>query len=90
MSVDTSSPSTSAAKQKTTRHYVKKPNQEEKDAQIKEIEANIEKLRPQLVGHPTLHAHVEHPTHTTRPETGKDRNTRLGLLTLFFLLPTIM
>ncbi|KAK3806766.1 MAG: hypothetical protein J3Q66DRAFT_319206 [Benniella sp.] len=48
MSVDTSSPSTSAAKQKTTRHYVKKPNQEEKDAQIKEIEANIEKLRPQL------------------------------------------
>ncbi|KAF9996915.1 hypothetical protein BGZ65_007509 [Modicella reniformis] len=48
MSVTASSPSTPAAKQKTSRPYVKKPSQEEKDATIKEIEANMEKIRPSL------------------------------------------
>ncbi|KAF9190138.1 hypothetical protein BGZ51_008927 [Haplosporangium sp. Z 767] len=49
MSVTASSPSApAAASQKTTRVYVKKPSQEEKDKTLKEIEANMEKIRPRL------------------------------------------
>ncbi|KAG0247783.1 hypothetical protein BG011_000922 [Mortierella polycephala] len=49
MSVAASAPSAPAAvSQKTTRVYVKKPSQEEKDKAVEEIEANMEKIRPRL------------------------------------------
>ncbi|KAF8975049.1 hypothetical protein BGZ46_009484 [Entomortierella lignicola] len=41
-------PTTTVTSQKTTRTYVKKPNQDEKNETIKEIEANMEKIRPRL------------------------------------------
>ncbi|KAF9109904.1 hypothetical protein BGX27_007007 [Mortierella sp. AM989] len=37
-----------ASSQKTTRTYVKKPNQDEKNETIREIEENMEKIRPRL------------------------------------------
>ncbi|KAF8925128.1 hypothetical protein BGZ58_001113 [Dissophora ornata] len=51
MSVTASSPSipvATASSQKTARTYVKKPSQDEKNETIKEIEANMEKIRPRL------------------------------------------
>ncbi|KAF9419555.1 hypothetical protein BGZ76_004226 [Entomortierella beljakovae] len=43
-----SSSVTTTTNQKPTRTYVKKPNQDEKNETIKEIEANMEKIRPRL------------------------------------------
>ncbi|KAI1309974.1 hypothetical protein EDD11_003923 [Mortierella claussenii] len=49
MSVTASSPSTpTTVAQKSTRTFVKKPSQDEKNDTIKEIEANMEKIRPRL------------------------------------------
>lgn len=51
MSVTASSPAPAAngASQKTARTFVKKPSQDEKNETLKEIEANMEKIRPRLV-----------------------------------------
>ncbi|ORZ11667.1 hypothetical protein BCR41DRAFT_356724 [Lobosporangium transversale] len=48
MSVTASTPAAPATTHKTSRHFVKKPSQDEKNETIKEIEANIEKIRPRL------------------------------------------
>ncbi|KAF9158488.1 hypothetical protein BGX20_003370 [Mortierella sp. AD010] len=48
MSVTAPSTASSATSQKTTRTYVKKPNLDEKNNTIKEIETNMEKIRPRL------------------------------------------
>ncbi|KAF9572713.1 hypothetical protein EC968_009528 [Mortierella alpina] len=50
MSVTASSPAPAAngASQKTARTFVKKPSQDEKNETLKEIEANMEKIRPRL------------------------------------------
>ncbi|KAG0211266.1 hypothetical protein BGX28_008211 [Mortierella sp. GBA30] len=50
MSVTASSPApvVTGAPQKTTRTFVKKPSQDEKNETLKEIEANMEKIRPRL------------------------------------------
>ena len=53
MSVTTSATAAPVSAQKATHAYVKKPSQEEKDQTLKEIEANMEKIRPRLVSHPT-------------------------------------
>jgi hypothetical protein len=57
MSVTASSPAaaaTAAAAQKPTRAFFKKPSQDEKNETLKEIEANMEKIRPRLVSHDVL------------------------------------
>lgn len=42
-------PATPAPVSAQKSNYVKKPSQEEKDQTLKEIEANMEKIRPRLV-----------------------------------------
>lgn len=48
-------PTTAAPVSAQKTNYVKKPSQEEKDQTLKEIEANMEKIRPRLVSILTSH-----------------------------------
>lgn len=48
-------PTTAAPVSAQKTNYVKKPSQEEKDQTLKEIEANMEKIRPRLVSTFTSH-----------------------------------